>query len=191
VSRRAGNTNLWRIDIDGRNPKQLTHGPGEFNPIFSPDGEWVKYGSEGKFMKVSIDGGEPIPSGDGFPHTLGISPDGRLRAYVPKDDQTNVKRIAVAPSGGEDPTTILALPPRAQISGRMKWTPDSRALTYIVGQDGVSNIWVQPIDGSPAHPVTNFKADSILCFAWSPDGKQLALVRGTTPTDLILVRNFR
>ncbi|HJX93057.1 MAG TPA: protein kinase, partial [Pyrinomonadaceae bacterium] len=191
VSRRAGNTNLWRIDIDGRNPVQLTHGLGEFNPIFFPDGQWVSYGSGGKAWKVSINGGEPIQYGDGFPYTLGVSPDGKLKAYVLNNGETNPKRMAVAPSGGGAPITVLELPSGAQISGRMRWTPDSRALTYIVAQNGVLNIWVQPIDGGPAQPVTDFKADLIQCFAWSPDGKQLAVARGTTPTDLILVRNFR
>ena len=191
VSRRAGNTNLWRIDIDGRNPKQLTNGLGEFNPIFSPDGAWVKYGAAGKIWKVSIEGGEPVLAGDGFPPSLSASPDGTLRAYVPENNQTKGKRIAVAALQGGPPIAILELPDDAQISGRMRWTPDSKSLTYIVTHNDVSNIWSQPIDGGPARQLTQFKADWIQVFAWSRDGKQLAVVRGTTPSDLMLVTNFR
>ena len=191
VSRKAGNTNLWRIDIDGRNPKQLTNGSGEFNPVFSPDGQWLRYRAAGKVWKVSIDGGEPVLSGDGLPHTLGVSPDGKLRAFVPEDNQTEGKRMAIAPFLGGPPFAILKLPDDAQISGGMRWTPDSRALTFIVGRNDVSNIWSQPIDGGPAQQLTDFKADWIHGFAWSHDGKQLAVVRGTTPSDLMLVTNFR
>ena len=191
VSRRAGKTNLWRINIDGRNPTQLTFGPGEFNPIFSPDGQWLMYGGRGKIWKVSINGGEPLPAGEGFPHTLSVSPDGKLRAYLQQGPESEGKRMAIAPAGGGQPINIIKLRDDAQLSGRMRWTSDSRALTYIVTHNDVANIWIQPIDGGPARQLTDFKADWIQVFAWSRDGRQLAIARGTTPSDLILVKDFR
>jgi len=39
--------------------------------------------------------------------------------------------------------------------------------------------------------MTNFKSDLIFAFDWSGDGKQLALARGATSSDVILISNFR
>lgn len=194
VSRRSGKTNLWRIDIDGRDPKQLTSGIGEFNPVFSADGQWVKYNAMGTGKgipsRISIDGGEPSPTRDAFPYVLGQSPDGKFKAYV-LADKNNAKRIAVAPYSGGEPIAVLDLPPNAQLSNVMRWAPDGRAITYIVSRDGVTNIWNQPVSGGPAQQLTHFKADRIMRFAWSLDGKQLAIVRTTSADDLVLIKNFR
>ena len=71
------------------------------------------------------------------------------------------------------------------------WTVDGRALTYIDTKDGVSNIWAQPIDGSAKRQLTNFASDLIFFYAWSRDGKQLAIARGSVTKDVILIRNFK
>jgi Tol biopolymer transport system component len=48
--------------------------------------------------------------------------------------------------------------------------------------NGVDNLWLQPLDGSKGRSLTDFTAERISDFRWSPDGKQLALVRGQIPT---------
>jgi hypothetical protein len=55
----------------------------------------------------------------------------------------------------------------------------------------VSNIWRLSRDGSPPTPVTNFKTDRIFSFAWSHDGKTLALARGSLRSDAVLVTNVK
>jgi len=44
---KAGAFNIWRMDIDGGNPVQLTHGSGEVQAICSPDGRWLVYSKGG------------------------------------------------------------------------------------------------------------------------------------------------
>ncbi len=71
------------------------------------------------------------------------------------------------------------------------WTPDGRVLSYVGNTNGVSIIRNQPIDASSPIQVTNFKADSILNFFWSHDGKQLVISRDVTNTDIVLIKDFR
>ena len=71
------------------------------------------------------------------------------------------------------------------------WSPDSRSLVYIDTRDGVSNLWAQPVDGGQPKQLTDVKSDLIFDFAWSRDGKQLALVRGTRTNDAVLVNDLR
>jgi Tol biopolymer transport system component len=73
----------------------------------------------------------------------------------------------------------------------MQWSADSRALTYIDLPHGNSNIWNLPIDGGKAVKLTEFRDRSIQSFAWSRDGKQLAMARSMTTYDVVLMRNFR
>ena len=54
------------------------------------------------------------------------------------------------------------VPQGAVFQSLVRWTPDGTALAYIMNKDGVSNIWIQPIDGRPARQFTNFKSDQIL-----------------------------
>jgi hypothetical protein len=72
----------------------------------------------------------------------------------------------------------------------MQWTPDGHAISYINTLNGVGNIWEQPVAGGPPKPVTHFTSDRIFSFDWSRDGR-LALSRGTTPRDAVLIKNFQ
>ena len=74
--------------------------------------------------------------------------------------------------------------------GFITFSADGRALTYGDVKAGVGNIWVQPIDGGPAQPVTNFASGWIFGFALSHDGRQLAVARGTVTSDVVLVSNL-
>jgi len=73
----------------------------------------------------------------------------------------------------------------------LRWTPDGSALTYVDESNGADNIWSQPVNGGPRKPLTNFKSGSILSFAWSYDGKRLAMSRGPVSTDVVLLKDFR
>src|SRR5262249_31599042 len=103
------------------------------------------------------------------------------------DDQlTEPKwRVALMPFEGGRPIKLFDFPSR-----KIQWASDGRALTYIDNQSGVDNIWRQPIDGSAPKQLTQFKDGQIVGHAWSPDGKQLACVRGTVSSDAILIGNF-
>ncbi len=56
---------------------------------------------------------------------------------------------------------------------------------------GVSNIWRRPLDGGEPKQVTSFTSDRITAFAVSRDGKRLALARGTTTSDVVLIKDLK
>jgi len=68
----------------------------------------------------------------------------------------------------------------------VEFTSDDKSLAYPIVENGVGNIWVQPLDGSKGHAITNFTSEQIRDFYWSPDGKKLAIVRGHTDSDVVL-----
>jgi hypothetical protein len=62
-------------------------------------------------------------------------------------------------------------------------------VTYNIVEDGVGNVWEQPLDGSPGHRLTNFTSDRIRTFRFSPDGKWLAVARQHIVSDVVLLRD--
>jgi hypothetical protein len=52
-------------------------------------------------------------------------------------------------------------------------------------------LWLQPLDGAKGKQITNFTSEHIFDFHWSVDGKQLALVRGHTDADVVLIRDMK
>jgi len=90
------------------------------------------------------------------------------------------------PAGGG--ATIHAFDLPARFGGKIHFSPDGQALTYSVIDDhGVYNLWAQPLSGGSPKQITDFKSDEIFAFAWSHDGKQLALSRGQTSHDAVLL----
>jgi Tol biopolymer transport system component len=195
-STRNGTYQLWRMDIDGRNSRQLTHGVGAPAFSFSPDGQWVIYYPwTGGTYQLAIDGGDPvqlITSADA--RNPQISPDGKLLAYFFDDEQTKRPKIAVIEVDGGRPVTTLELPVSAETSfveyghyHGFLWAPDGRALVYVNTLGGISNLWRQPLDGKPAKQITNFKSDLIYSFAYAHNGRDLALARGSHTRDAVLI----
>jgi serine/threonine protein kinase/dipeptidyl aminopeptidase/acylaminoacyl peptidase len=210
ITNRSGKMNIWRIDADGGNPKQLTEGTAKDDSVVaSPDGRWVIFTSQrtGKhtIWKVPIEGGAPVQLSDtpSFP-SLAVSPDGKSIAYLyPDEKESGRPSLALMSFDGGEPLKTFALSalgrqgpyPLLNLTGDrwtgIRWTPDGRALSYVGNTNGVSNVWNQPIDGGSPIQVTNFKADSILNFSWSHDGKQLAISHDMHTTDIVLIKDFR
>ena len=181
MSDRTGTSHIWRIDIDGSDARQLTNGNGEWAPAFAPNGQWVFYMlSSGGAGKVPIDGGDTIRVIDKASGGVAISPDGKWIA-----SGLTATKIAIYPVEGGEPHRILDIP-RFYAS----WTPDGRALAYLDKRDG-STISTQTIDGGTTKQLMDFKPDRIFRFSWSRDGKQLALARGSSSNDVILISNFK
>ncbi|MBA3256763.1 MAG: TolB family protein [Pyrinomonadaceae bacterium] len=199
ASDRAGASNIWRTDMDGSNARQLTRGSGEDNPQCSPDGKWVVYTLLGAgkptIWRVSIDGGAPQQITDKYTAAAAFSPDGNSLACLYREEQPNSPlKLAIFPLEGGQPAQIFGAPILAEEVSLVpppRWTTDGRALTYIVTSAGVSNVWLQPINGGAPRQLTTFKADRIFSFEWSRDGKQLLVARGMVASDVVLISNFR
>jgi Tol biopolymer transport system component len=193
MSLHAGNSvNVWRIDANGGNLMQLTQGSLDQAAVCSPDGKWFVYHSTdgGKFTiwRASIDGRSPQQLTDISSYTPTISPDGKFVAYLYGEGGSanfKLKMAVISATGGLPLHQFDVLTGK---DGNLRFTPDGRGIAYAVtdGQ-GVGNLWVQPLTGGPPKQITDFKADKIFDYAWSRDGKQLAVSRGRTSRDVVLL----
>lgn len=80
-----GRSNIWVMNADGSNQRQLTY-EGGFAPSVSPDGRYIVFGSWRadtiNIWRIDIDGGNPKQLTDGGRNTMPcFSPDGRWVVY--------------------------------------------------------------------------------------------------------------
>lgn len=60
---------------------------------------------------------------------------------------------------------------------------------YSAGTFNSSSLWRQPLDGGNPQKLIDFP-DRVFNFAWSHDGKNLAVTRGKQPGDAVLITNL-
>lgn len=192
-SNRTGIWNIWRIDIDGGNPKQLTQGVNDSRPDVSPDGKWVTFTSTHSggqnLWKVSIDGGEAVAVTNKYAINGSISPDGSAIACQIRESRNEPRKIGLIPFAGGDPIKLLDISPT--FTGRVRWHPDGRSILYTGRQPNLANIWSLPLVGSKAKQITDFKSEDIFAFDISRDGNSLAVSRGTVTSDVVLIKGMR
>jgi eukaryotic-like serine/threonine-protein kinase len=190
-SQRGGKLNVWRMDIDGGNQQQLTEGQMNGNADLSPDGRWVVYVSwdsgNGALWKVPVEGGRPVRLSDPTANLPVVSPDGRQIACYYWDEQAEPQRGAmILPFAGGAPTKRFDIGPHNG-GFALHWAHDGRALLYTDGR----NVWSQPVDGGRPVQLTDLQGDRIFNFDYSPDGKRLAVARGSVTNDAVLISDSR
>ena len=187
---------LFRLETNGTGLQQITSGPTqEIDSSVSHDGKWITYDSvtyladkvEVGLWKQPIDGGERIflnRNDCQMPH---FSPDDKYISCVRAQ-----KDILILSAADGSLVREISLPPIVTINHSInfgaRWTPDGKAVVYVVNEKGIANLWTHPIDGSPPKQLTNFTNGSIYHFAYSVDGSRLFLARGNQIRDALLIR---
>ena len=188
VSNRSGRPRVWRMDVDGKHPVELTNDRIDDKPDITPDSRWIVFESnmtgQWRLSRIGIDGGEPVPLMDGIAGEASVSPDGQSIVFYYRAAPAAINQIAIRPLDGGETRLICDLPAHY---GRLRWTPDGRAIAYAGKQNGVGNIWAQPLDGGAPVQLTHWKTDPIFWFDWSRDGKWLAYASGSATSDVVLI----
>ena len=193
------------MDADGNNVKEISDTKSDFGPTCSHYGKWVYYsvGGANRINRVSIDGGKPegVPGLDALGGIFGsvyfdISPDGKTLALLaaislrPGADAQQ-KIVLLALDAGPQPARRM-LEPNPLISKPPVFSPDGKSVVYGIRENGVDNLWLQPIDGAGpgggGRRLTNFSADEIRWYNYSPDGKTIGLLRNHSESDVVLLR---
>jgi DNA-binding winged helix-turn-helix (wHTH) protein/Tol biopolymer transport system component len=175
---------IWRVDIDGSNPKQLTTGGKAFHPAPSPDGRWVYYKSflsgVGPLCRVPVGGGDPECITDKETSWMSFSPDGKFLAasYI-----TDKRRLAIISAETHEIVKQFDLPSTATLFMGSRWTPDGKSVTY---RDTAYGYWLQDVDGGEPRRLEGLPKEKFYNFSWSRDGKWLAFVRGQEIRDVVL-----
>ena len=182
--------NLWRMDSMGANLTQLTFGANEADPICSPDGKWVYYYDYGKdqFLKrLPVEGGTAETILNSAIGAWNISPDGKTIVSL-EVRELDHKLVLDLYSIEAKKLTYRDLDPRS-LAGPLAFTPDGKAVVYVVREKGVDNLWQQPLENAPFRQLTHFASERIWQFRFSQDGSKIAMERGHSESDAVLLRD--
>jgi Tol biopolymer transport system component len=179
---------LWKADANGRRIGQLVAGPVTAEPVsITADDRFALYteltnGPVGIWM-VPLAGGAPTKVAEGT--NVDPSPDGQSVAFTAFEaDRPLAIVVCRLPMCASRREITRVSDSRAPV----RWTPDGRGVAY--AEKG--NVWVQSLDGRPPRQLTHFtEGRPIMAFAWSRDGKRLAIARTSTTEDIVLIRGLQ
>ena len=188
--------NVWRTNTDGSSPLKLTDGKFDFGPVCSPDQKWVYYHdwTDNQIHRTPLDGSGKTEATQIHPiGRFSVSPDGKTLAaavwgWQGAELPEEAIKIALFDLGSSSPPRMLHA---SHYSSGVQFTPDGKSIAYAIRESGVDNVWVQPLDGSPGHAITDFKSEQIWSFSLSQDGKNLAVLRGHWDSDVVLLQESK
>jgi eukaryotic-like serine/threonine-protein kinase len=188
---------VFRMDGDGENILQLAAGGIVPAPGCSSDGREVYYFvlenemSRASLWSVPLSGGTPrqiLPPEGGVYYA--ISADGRLAGWTILDPPKARWNIFDLASGRSVSQILLDTSDQGSVdSSLVRFSPDNRAAVYSILRNGGRTLLYQPLDGSASHPLFDPAQEVIPDFGWSPSGKQLAVVRQKSSSDVVLIRD--
>jgi Tol biopolymer transport system component len=192
VSNRDGQTGVWRMNIDGSEPKLLAHLPRPSWVSVTPDGQYVVCASQGDAepatWRVPINGGQPIPIAAGIDRPA-VSPDGRLLAGINVSSSAGQLTLVTMPLDGSGPPRVLGTIAPATANGLVEWTASGDGILYSTVER--ANVWMQRISGGPPVKMTNLTDLGIVRGKRTAEGDSLIVSRGVAETDAYLVSNFQ
>jgi dipeptidyl aminopeptidase/acylaminoacyl peptidase len=181
---------IWRGNVDGSPPVQLTHGSGESSPRWSPDGKWIAYLAR------------PEDSGE-------------TQIYLMSSEEPSFLERILGSEGGEPITDLELASPRPSLLSvvgwvaarspsisNITWAPDSSAIYFLapdppseeekrladLGDDVFAfnrnykqwHLFRAAIPTGAVERVTDGDY-SVLSYQLSRDGQKIAHHRGPTP----------
>jgi serine/threonine protein kinase/Tol biopolymer transport system component len=185
ASSRSGAMEIWLMNVDGSNLKQITNIPdGACQPRWSPDGNQIVFISPcvrhlisypgANLFIINADGSGlvPLPNAPGGDYDPSWSPDGYQIAFtslrksgVPGVFILNLEDSSIK-SLVEDETRAISQP---------AWSPDGSELAYV---NSDNRIWVMDVNGNNRRGLTIGGGDYVINSpAWSPDGSVVIYTR--------------
>lgn len=175
ASNRSGAFEIWLMDWDGGNQRQITrHAALSILPSWSPDNERMVYTSFARgtsdMYVISRRGGarirvatglnlntsatfSPVGNDIAFVGSVAGNPD----IYLIKDDGSNLRRLTTSQS----------------IESTPEWSPNGRQISFTSGRTGTPQIYVMDAEGTNVRRIS-FDGEWNDDATWSPNGEEIA-----------------
>jgi serine/threonine protein kinase len=187
-----------RIDIDGKNSQLLEN---KWTVACASQSPQVFYFAENdpitadlvpSLVRDSTEFNAPAKVSNKPIQQYAVSPDGRSIAYIYWEEsrRSYAMETQSLETGAVKTFTLpeTAVQKYSEAQFVLRWTADGKNLSFINDENGFANVWLLPLNGDKPRRITNFNDNFIFSFAWSNDGKQLAVSRGTLTSDAVLLK---
>jgi TolB protein len=177
VSDRTGNKEIWSMDYDGSNQKQMTfyHSISK-QPVVSADGRMFAFNTLVKdswqIMVHSAATGKKLPFYNPVSSTIEtpeFTPDGKRILF--SASMNGWVNICIADVNGGNMTQLTRVK-AAEVSPRVN-PKTGRDVLFISGRSGIEQLWRMNIDGGDVEMVTSGEG-YVANPSWSPEGTAIA-----------------
>jgi Tol biopolymer transport system component len=172
TSNRVSWDDVFVMNDDGTDIKQLTKRGKCYDAVFAPDGKTIFFEHQDDIWMMNADGSGQT--------NLSNTPD-KIEAFpVSAPDGTRVAYLFAWPGGFEIYTMKLDGTDQNPITSRNidwmpAWSPDSKKIAFSSLRSGSFNIWTVDRAGGEPKQVTQFGPERVaITPVFSPDGKQIA-----------------
>ena len=167
LSIRNGNSEVYIIDTDGSNEKNLSNNPWEdTHPSWSPDGTQIAFSSDrdgnGEIYVIDSDGSnlKRLTSNTSWNGSPAWSPDGKKIAFTSNRDGNS--EVYVMNSDGSNQMNLTG---NSATDAGPIWSPDGGKIVFTSERDGNSEIYIMDSDGSNQKRRTRTLTDE-LASSW-------------------------
>jgi Tol biopolymer transport system component len=185
ISNESGNLDIWSMDADGGNRKQLTSNMGQnTSPEVSPDGRYIVFSSnrDGRrnIWRMDITGNNPKRLSDGIGDGMPVvSVDSKWVFYSSLvDGKPTLWKIGIDGGAASQLTSTVAVAPALSRDGKYV------AYLFPASPDPLAppnRIAIMPVEGG--EPLKIFEYPAIGTVApsvhWAPDGKSITYTTNT------------
>jgi TolB protein len=191
ASDRSGAWEIWLMDWDGGNQRQITrHNALSILPSWSPDNQRMVYtsfvrGTSDMYIINRVGGGRMrLHTGLGLNTSATFSPigndiafvgsvNGNPDIYVIKDDGSNLRRLTTSSS----------------IESTPEWSPNGRQISFTSGRSGSPQIYIMDAEGTNVRRIS-FEGEWNDDATWSPGGDEVAYTSRVSGRFQIRVANI-
>ena len=194
IPKSSAQPNLWMVNTDGSNLRQITHSNADEMPVFSPDGEWLYYnhwaGGKVHLFKVPVAGGAPVQVTEYQAEIPAMSHRGDRMVARYYDEKILQWKIGVISTADGKLLQVLDLNPGLN-GGTPSWLPGDEAVLYYETKNQIANLWKLSLKTGERTQLTHFTTPEVL-FSYDIDSNgRLIMARGRVDSDAVLIRNFR
>jgi Tol biopolymer transport system component len=189
-SNKSGSDHIWRMNADGSNQIQITKTQGGYPLGLSSDGKLLYYQAAvlDNLWKVSIENGIEREVFAERTFRFAVSPDATKVAKI--DGNVPNRKLKIYSLANLEVENEFAV----DLEGSFfvpAWSNNGKFIVYILLKNGNYEIWKQEfMENSPtkiAELVDGLAAD----IAISPDGKNIAIIRGKWDHDSVLINGIK
>jgi len=186
---KGGHRDVWTVAADGSSdPVPVTDdGFIDWNPIWSPDGEYLYFlsnrGGEMNLWRVAIDESSGGLKSDPEPATLpsnncqhvSFARNGKSLVYGQSTRNENVWQIGFDPARGQVIGAAAFLTQGLKRYAFFSLAPDEQSFVYLARGEPQQDLFTADRSGTPLHRLTDDVAQDIVP-RWSPDGQWIAFL---------------